>query len=160
MYVPEPYYRFESFTAEQENIVNSCMIAKLVSLYDFTKKEGISSCKLGGGDFMLPKGWETQIPTIENTLNKLYLIAAREKVRCSFDEYLSIIRDEFSRATITENQKDLIINLRGRVPMKIENIESGIQLGQSIIQGKKLPISEQPTIGTATKTTETDDFER
>ena len=34
MYVPEPFYRFENFTREQEQIVNSCMIAKLVSLYD------------------------------------------------------------------------------------------------------------------------------
>ena len=76
------------------------MIAKLVSLYDFENQEGISSCKLGGGDFMLPKGWEKQKPTIENTLNNLYLIAAREKIKCSFDKYISIIKDEFSRATI------------------------------------------------------------
>ena len=40
MYIPEPYYRFEKFTKQQEKIVNSCMIAKLVSLYDFTNKEG------------------------------------------------------------------------------------------------------------------------
>ena len=135
MYVPEPYYRFESFTAEQEKIVNACMIAKLVSLYDFGKKEGIGSCKLGGGDFMLPKGWEEQILSVDDTLNKLYLIAAREKVKCSFDEYLSLIRDEFSRVTINENQDDLVINQRGRVPMKKEDIEYGIQLGQLIIHG-------------------------
>lgn len=159
MYIPEPYYRFESFTAEQRKIVNSCMIAKLVSLYDFVKREGISSCKLGGGDFMLPKGWETQTPTIEDTLNKLYLIASREKVKCSFEEYLSIIRDEFSRATITENPQDLIINLRGRVPMRIEDIESGIELGQSIIQGK-ISINGHPTIRTNTGHTKNDDFER
>ena len=145
MYVPEPYYRFEPFTANQKRIVNSCMIAKLVSLYDFENQEGISSCKLGGGDFMLPKGWEKQKPTIENTLNNLYLIAAREKIKCSFDKYISIIKDEFSRATIGENQKDLIINLRGRVPMQISEIEYGILLGQAIAQGKELPILEQPT---------------
>ena len=145
MYVPEPYYRFEPFTANQKRIVNSCMIAKLVSLYDFEKQEGISACKLGGGDFMLPKGWEKQIPTIENTLNNLYLIAAREKVNCSFDEYISIIKNEFSRATIGKNQKDLIINLRGRVPMQVSEIEYGILLGQAIAQGKELPIMEQPT---------------
>ena len=136
MYIPEPYYRFESFTAEQEKIVNTCMIAKLVSLYDFVEEEGISSCKLGGGDFMLSKGWETQPPTIENTLNQLYLIAAREKIKCSFEEYLSIIRDEFSRATIMENPRGIAINIRGRVPMQIIDIESGIELGQSIIKGE------------------------
>jgi len=145
MYIPEPYYRFEPFTANQKRIVNSCMIAKLVSLYDFEKQEGISSCKLGGGDFMLPKGWEKEKPTIENTLNNLYLIAAREKVKCSFDEYISIIKNEFSRATINENQKDLIMNLRGRVPMQISEIEYGILLGQAIIQGEELPIQKQPT---------------
>ena len=145
MYVPEPYYRFEPFTANQKRIVNSCMIAKLVSLYDFEKQEGISACKLGGGDFMFPKGWEKQKPTIENTLNNLYLIAAREKVKCSFDEYISIIKNEFSRSTIGENQEDLIINLRGRVPMQISEIEYGILLGQAITQGKELPIMKEPT---------------
>lgn len=136
MYIPEPYYRFESFTNEQERIVNTCMIAKLVSLYDFEKKQGICSCKLGGGDFMLPKGWEKQTPTIENTINNLYLIAAREKVNCSFEDYLDIIKAEFSRSTIADNQDDVIVNLRGRVSMKISDIELGIQLGKSIINSQ------------------------
>ncbi len=155
MYVPEPYYRFEPFTPEQEKIVNSCMIAKLVSLYDFENQEGISSCKLGGGDFMLPKGWEKEPLTFENIFNKLYLTAAREKIKCSYDEYISIIRDEFSRATISENQKNLIINLRGRVPIKIENINSGIQLGQAIIHSKKYCHLENKLTGR-----KEDDFER
>jgi len=138
MYVPEPYYRFESFTEEQEKIVNTCMIAKLVSLYDFDKQEGISQCKLGGGDFMLPKGWENEIPTIENTLNNLYLIAARNKIKCSFDEYIEIIKSEFSRTTIKEDQSQLLINLRGRVPMKVSNIEVGINLGINLIKEEKV----------------------
>ena len=134
MYVPEPYYRFENFTREQEQVVNTCMIAKLVSLYDFNNQEGIASCKIGGGDFMLPKGWENETPTIDNTLNNLYLIAAREKVSCSFDEYLDIIRDEFSRETINEDQESLKINLRGRVAMDVNDIENGIELGKQIIE--------------------------
>lgn len=138
MYIPEPYYRFESFTKEQEHVVSVCMIAKLISFYDFDKKEGISYCKLGGGDFMLPKGWEANTPTIESTLNELYFIAARKKVACSFEEYIQIIREEYSRATINENQDQLIINLRGRVPMEISDIEEGIQLGKSIIKQKNL----------------------
>ncbi len=133
MYIPEPYYRFESFTQEQQNVVTQCMIAKLVSLYDFTNQEGLKSCKLGGGDFMLPKGWEDEEPTIENTLNNLYLIAARDKVNCTFDEYLDTIRREFSMTTIDKKQEDLIINIRGRVPMNVENIEEGIKLGKKII---------------------------
>ena len=77
------------------------MIAKLVSLYDFENQEGLCSCKIGGGDFMLPKEWEMEDLSVENTLNKLYLIAAREKVKCSFDEYLRLIREEFSKITIS-----------------------------------------------------------
>ena len=142
MYIPEPSYRFEPFTEEQERIVNQCMIAKLVSLYDQKKLEGIRSCKLGGGDFMLPKGWEKQVPTIENTLDSMYLIAARNRIICTFNEYLDLIRDEFSRTTINENQKDLSINLRGRVPMKKEDIEAGIELGKLIASGEK-PINRQ-----------------
>lgn len=136
MYIPEPFYRFEPFNTEQEKIVTSCMIAKLVSLYDFSKQEGICSCKLGGGDFMLPKGWENEKSSLENTLNNLYLIAARERINCSFNDYLELIRNEFCRETISENPEKLIMNLRGRVPMQMENIESGIVLGKAIINNK------------------------
>lgn len=133
MYIPEPCYRFESFSEEQEQIVTTCMIAKLISLYNFKEQCGIKSCKLGGGDFMLPKGWEKLNPTIENTLENLYLIAAREKIYCNFEEYVSIIKEEFSRTTICENQDNLVINLRGRVPMQMDNIEHGIELGLLLI---------------------------
>lgn len=137
MYIPEPYYRFESFNKAQSDIVTACMIAKLVSYYDFDKKEGISACKLGGGDFMLPKGWEAEEPTIDNTLNNLLFIAAREKVQCSFETYLEFIRAEFAKATINEDQNSLLINLRGRVKMQKENIEKGIKLGLEIINNRK-----------------------
>lgn len=144
MYIPEPHYRFESFTDEQEKIVNTCMIAKLISLYDFEKQEGISNCKLGGGDFMLPKGWENKNPTIKNTLNELYLIAARKKVNCSFEDYIELIKKEFSKTTINEDQKSLIINLRGRVPMKIEDIDVGIKLGKQLLnKAPKVKILEK-----------------
>lgn len=136
MYVPEPYYRFVSFNEEQEKVVTSCMISKLVSLYDFDNNEGICECKLGGGDFMLPKGWELEPPTIENTLPNLYLIAAREKINCSFEDYLDLIREEFSKTTINKNQNDLFINKRARVPMSLEDIEAGIELGKKNIKAK------------------------
>lgn len=133
IYVPEPFYRFECFTEEQEHFVNSCMIAKLISYYDITNQQGISACKLGGGDFMLPKGWENLTPTYKNTLNNLYLIAAREMVNCTLDEYLNILRNEFSRATIKEDQSDLIINHRGRVAMNKQDIEKGIEIGLALL---------------------------
>ena len=137
MYVPEPYYRFESFNEEQEKIVTISMIAKLVSLYDLEKEEGISKCKLGGGDFMLPKGWEKDSLTIENIFNKLYLIAARDKIHCTLDEYLNIIRDEFRKSTIDLSEDNLKLNIRGRVPIKEEYIEKGIKLGKRLIKNKE-----------------------
>lgn len=143
MYIPEPTYRFEAFTSKQSDIVTACMIAKLVSYYDFDKQEGLCACKLGGGDFMLPQGWENEEPTIQNTLNNLYFIAAREKVSCSFENYLETIRQEFSRRTIDENQEKLVINLRGRVPMQLECIEAGIKLGKSIIHSQKLQANKK-----------------
>lgn len=136
-YVPEPFYRFEDFSKEQESVVNSCMIAKLVSMYDFENKQGIAACKLGGGDFMFEKGWEDKPLTIENTLKSLYFIAAREMLKCSFEDYLKILKSEFSRATINENQDELLVNIRGRVAMNIQDIESGIELGKQIISKRK-----------------------
>lgn len=133
IYIPEQCNRFVPFTNEQVSIVNSCMIAKLVSYYNFETLEGISSCNLGGGDFMLSEGWEIQTPTIENTLNYLYFIAAREKVKCSFDVYLKTIINEFSKKTIGENQESLKINLNRRVSMKVKDVEKGIELGKKII---------------------------
>ena len=134
MYVPEPYYRFESFNEEQEKVVTISMIAKLVSLYNLEKEEGISKCKLGGGDFMLPKGWEKDSLTIENIFNKLYLIAARDKTNCTLDEYVNIIREEFRRSTIGEKEENLKLNIRGRVPIKEEYIEKGIELGKKLMK--------------------------
>lgn len=137
MYVPEPYYRFEGFNEEQEEIVTISMIAKLVSLYNLEKEEGISKCKLGGGDFMLPKEWEKDSLTIENVYNKLYLIAARDKIHCTLDEYLNIIRDEFRKSTIDLSEDNLKLNIRGRVPIKEEYIEKGIEIGKKLIKTKE-----------------------
>lgn len=135
IYIPEPFYRMQKFTPEQESIVTSCMIAKLISLYDREKNEGLANVKLGGGDFMLPKGWEVLTPTIENTLNSLYLIAAREMTNCSLDDYIELIRSEYKEVTI---DKESIINLRGRVPIKESDIEAGIDLGLKLL-GVKYP---------------------
>ena len=133
MYVPEPHYRFVEFSKAQEKYINICMIAKLVTYYDHKKQEGIASCKLGGGDFMLKKGWEKLQPTTENTLENLLFIAARDKIKCSFDEYLDILRNEFSQKTIDIPESMLKVNIRGRVPMNKKDIEFGIKLGKLLI---------------------------
>ena len=86
---------------------------------------------------MLSKGWEQEDLSIENTIDNLYLIAAREKINCSLEDYLSLVRDEFSRRTIDENQSELKLNHRGRVAMNVQDIESGIELGKQIISQRK-----------------------
>lgn len=136
MYIPEPYYRFEKFTPNQRKVVNCCMIAKLVSLYDFDKGCGIAKAKLGGGDFMLPKGWEKSEHTIKQTLGDLKLIACRERVYLPFEKYLEVIRKEFSQKTIYMWEKDCLVNIRGRVEMTSEEIEEGIALGKKILKEK------------------------
>lgn len=142
MYVPEPYYRFEPFNEQQENIVTTCMMAKMVSFYDFESHCGIAKCKLDGGDFMLSKIWEKEELTIPNTLNNLYFIAARDTIECSFTTYIHILKDEFSRTTIGENQDNFMINLNGKVPISRENIERGIELGKTIIKNRIKYIDE------------------
>lgn len=141
MYVPEPIYRFENFSEEQEHIVNQCMIAKLVSMYNTKTQEGLGMCKLGGGDFMLPKGWEEMTPTIDNTLSNLYFIAAREKIHCSLEEYKDLLLKEFSTVTITKGE-NVKVNHRGRVAMKKEDIIAGINLGLHMLQRKDNPSNE------------------
>lgn len=137
IYVPEPFYRFENFNDEQRFFVNMAMIAKLVYLYDDVNKQGIGSCKLGGGDFILPKGWEEEEPCQWYTLSSMYLTAARKMIDCSLEQYLDILRDEFSRATIQEDQSTLLVNHRGRVAMSVEEIEEGIDLGLKLRRSRE-----------------------
>jgi len=141
MYVPEPYYRFDIFSDAQREIVNKCMIAKLVLLYNATTSEGVACAKLGGGDFMLEKGWELEEPTIENTLKKMYLIAARKKIKCSLENYINLIKNEFSKVTI--NQNGYFLNNRARAAMSEEEINAGIELGLKLRdQNKKIFIKK------------------
>jgi len=137
MYIPEPFYRFEEFTTEQRFFVNMSMIAKLVYLYDDENKLGISECKLGGGDFILPKGWEKEEPCQGYTLSSLYLTAARGTINCSLEQYLDILRSEFSKETINEDQSMLLVNHRGRVAMSMEEIEEGIDLGLKLRRSRE-----------------------
>lgn len=134
IYIPEPEYRFEEFTEEQEKNICISMIAKLVSTYDEKNKQGLINCKLGGGDFMLPKNFEQKDSSLEETLNEIILISARDKINISLEDYLNLIRKEFSIRTI--DNKDTIINIRGRVPIKIEYIEEGIKLGLQLLDNK------------------------
>lgn len=133
VYVPEPYYRFEKFSNKENNIVCACMIAKLISLYDIKRKCGIAACKIGGGDFMLEKGWNSKALTVANTLDNMKLIAAREEIFCSLKDYIEIIKSEFSKPTYYRNQEErdpsILINHKNRMPIGEEIIKMGIHIG-------------------------------
>lgn len=128
IYVPEPYYHFELFNKEQKKQVNTCMIANLIRLYDEEEELAIGRCKLGGGDFILEKSWSDKLLSTSATLKRIKLIAARELLIMSLNDYISLIKDEFSRVTFLESAEG-ILNLRGRVAMTNDEIKNGIQLG-------------------------------
>ena len=135
MYVPDSY-RFVEFNEVQESMVNSCMIAKLLSYYDFDNNVGISKCQLAGGDFMLIENYEHRPPSIDNTLKSMYLIAARDIINVSYEDYIKLIRKEFSINTMLEDDNSIFINKRCRVPMKEKDIENGIILAKSLNKDK------------------------
>ena len=136
IYVPEPFYRFETFTPRDREVVNTCMIANLVRLYDDENKQGLGACKIGGGDFILDKSWDTSAKDIDDTLESMKLIAAREMVQMSFDDYLQQLLTEFSERTYYRNIEDrdpnILINHKNRIPMTFEEIGEGIELGKSL----------------------------
>lgn len=133
IYVPEPEYHFEKFSENESEIVCACMLAKLISLYDEKNKSGISACKLGGGDFMLDKEWDRENLTAPNTLKHMKLIAARDEVHCSLEDYIMLIIQEFGKKTYykTEAQRDkkILLNHKARVGMTNSAIKKGIAMG-------------------------------
>ena len=67
----------------------------------------------------------------------MIFISAREMIDLPFEDYLNVLRSEFSRSTIDEDQDRLLVNIRGRVPMRKEDIEQGIKLGKEIISQRE-----------------------
>lgn len=140
-YIPEPYFRFEPFNDEQTSIVTQCIIAKLISSYNTRTNEGLSACEIGNGDFILPKDWEKQPPTYINTLEGLKLCSARGKIKCSLDEYVDIIRAEFSKKTFDLPLDKCKINLKNRMNISAEDINRGIVLGLKLLKAKQLDVN-------------------
>lgn len=136
IYVPEPFYRFDTFTPREREVVNTCMIANLVRLYDDEKEQGLGACKIGGGDFILDKSWDTSTKDIDDTLESMKLIAAREMIPMSFDDYLQQLLIEFSERTYYRNIEDrdpnILINHKNRIPMTFGEIGEGIELGKHL----------------------------
>lgn len=130
MWVPEPSYHFENFDNDQRRVINTSMIAMLIKLYDDINKKGLSKCRLDGGDFMLLKGFENDKISFDNLSNYLKLIAARELITISLDDYINRIKLELS-----DNSKDdelIILGKKLRSPFSMQEIDDGIEMGLSL----------------------------
>ena len=133
VYVPEPLYHYREFDEEERKIINSVMVANIIRLYDEKESLGVSDIKFGGGDFVLEKEYDNEPKTIDNTLKRMKLIAARNRIKISFNDYLNLLRKELIQRTYYYNKKDrdnnILLNLKARVPMIKDEIEEGIALG-------------------------------
>lgn len=132
-YIPEPYYRFEKYNDDDEYVITSVMVANLVRLYNTQDNLALASCKIGGGDFILEKEYDEEPHTIENTLKRMHLIAARKLINIDFKDYLNLLRTELIKRTyynnIVENDINIIINLKNRIAIAEETVENGITFG-------------------------------
>lgn len=132
-YIPDPSYHFRQYSEEEEYVICTTIIANLLILYNGQEKLGLASCKIGGGDFILEKEWDMESHTIENTLNRMHLIAARELISIEFLDYIKLLRNEFCQKTyyknLSEKNPAILVNCKNREPMKKEAIEDGITLG-------------------------------
>lgn len=133
---PEPEYHFKEFSEEERKIVNSSMIALLIKFFDGKNNLGIGDCRIAGGDFILEKGYENEKITYENILKRMKLIAARELIQINLEDYVDRIKEEFSKRTYykTEDERDksIWINSKARIPMSLEEIQNGIELGYEL----------------------------
>lgn len=135
-YIPEPYYRYEPYKEQDEYLVSMAIVANLIRLYDYDKKLALAECKIGGGDFILEKEYDTEPHTEENILRRMKLIAARKLINIELKDYIELLRKELSKRTyyrsLSERDNSILVNIKNRVPMSKEAIEDGIKLGLSL----------------------------
>ena len=128
IWIPEPEYHFKDFNQTERKIINKCMIALVVKLYDEKNKRGISKWRFDGGDFMLLKGFEKEEINEENILKKLLMISARKLITIEFNEYIDKMKIELKNG-LKEEDKKIIIGKNLRCPFSEEEIEEGIKFG-------------------------------
>lgn len=135
-YIPEPYYRYEPYKEQDEYLVSMAIVANLIRLYDYDKKLALAECKIGGGDFIIEKEYDTEPHTEETILRRMKLIAARKLINIELKDYIELLRKELSKRTyyrsLSERDNSILVNIKNRVPMSKEAIEDGIKLGLSL----------------------------
>ena len=132
IYIPEPNYRFEEFSSFDENLVNTCIVCNLVKLYNTKKEIALGNCNLKSGDFILEKKWSYTNKTLQNTMNNMKLIAARDTIDISLKDYINELRKQlkkYTRSSIKNNIKYNVINENSRFMMSEDAVENGIKLG-------------------------------
>lgn len=133
IYVPEPEYHFEIFDDNVRSIVNKVMIANIIKLYNEKENLGICDVRFTGGDFILEKEWSNEKVTIDNTIKRMKLVAARDLKKIPFDEYINLLKKELTLVSYYKNKKDrnnnILISQKQRLPMNKDEIEEGISLG-------------------------------
>lgn len=123
---PEPEYHFSNFNDKERLIINSSMIASLIKLYN---GKGLSKIRLDGGDFMLLRCYDKLDISYDNILNNIKLIAARDMVDVSLDEYVGILKKELLDGDL---EKYTILGKKPRQLMTEEEVNTGIDLGMKL----------------------------
>jgi hypothetical protein len=114
------------------SIINSNIIALLVNYYDEKNNRGLAQTQVSGNDFILGKDLKkdaiTQLPYT------LKLIAARNFIEVSFQEYCEMLRCEFllgtNRDDIDVVSGKLKINHKSKLAMTEREIAVGIAWGE------------------------------
>lgn len=138
IWIPEPYYHFKPFSQEERRVINSSMVAALITMYDEENNQGLSKVRLDCGDFMLLKGYEEEELIQDSIYKNLKLIAARDSISINLEEYIERLRIEL---TNNISPKDLIIlGKELQNPLTIEEIEKGIEYGLTLRNEKSMQI--------------------
>jgi len=129
-YNPLPQYHFETIDSEITKELNKNIIALLVHYYDQEQWMWLGETEISGNDFMLTRDFDlNNRETIQNTIK---LISARNRIKIGFEEYLNLIRKEFSIGT-NRTMDDILngkiqINHKSIIAMSIDEIEEWIKL--------------------------------
>lgn len=134
MWIPEPTYHFKKYSIQERNIINSAMVSALVSLYNDERKLGLSECRLDGGDFMLEKGFENEFLDIENILKNMKLIAARNLIEMTLEDYISQMRKEL----LGKEEENMVLGRNIKCPMNEKEIDEGIRYGLELRSKSKV----------------------
>jgi hypothetical protein len=129
VYNPLPSYHFENFDVNTTDFVNISRIAHLINSYDKRNNIGISKTQISGNDFMLKQ--ETNLDSLQSIIDNTVLIAVRDTINVSFDEYVALIRKEFQVGTYRNSKlgSDFKINHHSKMPINSEIIDEGIEQG-------------------------------